>query len=665
MVQKRAIYNRTKKDIKETTPEHKIKHEYDRKIEQVLINRVIDNEYRQAESNNVAQSNDYSSYLTMLNCERDAKKYKWLSDVSTCEFTSLHLTSQSQQASQNFSTRDFVNVYIGNPEHVDNAKAIKACIDSTLNRYDLFYFQKIMRAVSMKDLGGVVYARCWWEQKTRIDKIGTMQKIVQSDRDIFGNEIINPELQTPDIDFMEADINGEIIERDRFNFDILDPRDVFASSEYTYTIQEKEWVIIRYNTTLDWMSQHQDDFEFINLEVLKNIHLERDEKGKGTHSDYYGIPKAQDSSKKPVKNWLIVERYGKDWVEENEDGTIKPGYDEHGNITKNAKLRYVIMGFAVNSSHRVLVRHHLNKLKDARGFPYLPLIRGLCYVHPSKDDGIGDGKGARELQTALDDTINISNDRVTLATIVQWIGKKYSVEENDTIYTEPGHVMKLEDVNDLVPVQISSDISGALNQAGYFEQKMQQLQAIDPGAMGRLPIHSGETATAVARAEGRTNTRNQYKELSFANTFLSELYRMIVQMTYQFAKVETAFELMGEKARYFDPTLEYSYRPITEAIETEHGKRAKTEIWLRLAQILASGTNRNVPAILNQIYTNIVKLQGAEFESITALLDESQPFIEQQQGSIAAGGGAGGGLPASNQSGLAQSTIEQGARQTT
>ena len=82
--------------------------------------------------------------------------------------------------------------------------------------------------------------------------------------------------------------------------------------------------------------------------------------------------------------------------------------------------------------------------RGARGEAYTPLIRGLCYVHPSKSDGMGDGKCSLELQIAIDDTANMGNDAVMLATMKTFICRKTSIESNYTLFIEPDHIIGLE-----------------------------------------------------------------------------------------------------------------------------------------------------------------------------------------------------------------------------
>ena len=59
---------------------------------------------------------------------------------------------------------------------------------------------------------------------------------------------------------------------------------------------------------------------------------------------------------------------------------------------------------------------------------------------------------------------------------------------------------------------------------------------------------------------------------------------MIQQMTFLFATEETATKLMGDKARFFNPSLDYTYTPLSQSIEPEASKTIKRREWMTLFQ---------------------------------------------------------------------------------
>lgn len=636
-------------------------HRFDESIENALADRIVSHEYQTAQTNAESGNADYQSYLDMLSCERTRKNYDWRSDVTTAKFTALHLQSQGLAAVQNFSTRDFVEVYIGDSKAIPAAKAEKKLVNNIFNQRELFYYQKLLRATSMKDLDGACYLRCWWEQKTERGIIGTRTEERDSDEiDIHGESLIDRQFQIPAIEFRDVPVEGDIPVIDRFNFDIISRDDIFTSSQYTYSLQEEKWVIIRYNTTITWMEERQVEMGFFNLDVLRSLKIDGRDRGSGTHTSDYGIPKGLESDKNPIKDWLIIERYGDDFAvitkdsEGNETG-IEPGIDKNGNIVEGAIKLSVISAFAISGGHKVLIRFQQNPYRSARGEAYIPLIRGLCYVHPSKSDGMGDGKCSRELQIAIDDTVNISNDAVMLATMKTFICRKTSIESNDTLFIEPEHIIGLEDPNDLKPLEIQANIGEAMNQASFLGSSMEQVQATDPTSVA--PVQS---ATAEARDEARTTTRNRFKELTFTYTMLSELYWMASQMHYQFATLQTHNEMLGDLAEDYDPSRAYAYKSITSAIETEHGKNAKTKTLLQMLQINAGIENPKTPLVINALNLKILGLQGEEYDDIKNILLDENVGGGGEVGSVAGGRTL---LPTSNQQGFPQSNLEQSVRE--
>jgi len=150
--------------------------------------------------------------------------------------------------------------------------------------------------------------------------------------------------------------------------------------------------------------------------------------------------------------------------------------------------------------------------------------------------------------------------------------------------------------------------------------------------------------------------------MTFANTFLSELYWMILQMTWTFAKPETGLKLMGEDKVYdFNPTLHYMYKPLSQGIETEYSKDQKIQRILTMFGYVANIPHPDTIKLINFMCSKVFLLMGDEFSQFAdALLDMNKPMQTQGQGGQQALPAPGGG--ASNQYGAPQSVIEQGAR---
>jgi hypothetical protein len=375
----------------------------------------------------------------------------------------------------------------------------------------------------------------------------------------------------------------------------------------------------------------------------------------------------------------IYERYGKFWTSVDIDpqtgtlqyGTERIGIDRDGKPADGAQLHHVIVTIAESGTTRELIGFKLTPFVDGEGIPYMPAIRGLCYVHLTEDGGIGDGKYTKELQIAIDDTFNISQDRVMLATLPTIAASSQAMEDNSTFYFEPMHVIKTvgSPKDEVHEFKISDNIQGALQQISVLANKMQQVDSIQPPSMGETG-NASTTATAFAGAFKATGERANYKSLTFENTFLCELYWMIQQMTYVFAKPETGLKLMGEKVYDFNPGLDYFYKPLSQSIEPEYSRAAKRKEWATIIGYLIQlvAVRPDVINLINYSLSEFVKLMGDEFSNVSkVLMNPQQPNLPEATGGAGVQGPGGvpamtSSMPVSNQNMTPQTGMEQSAR---
>ncbi len=603
----------------------------------VLANQIYNDEIIIAQSNQDWSDNNYESYLGILDNVRDDKKYEWQSDIRIPEFISHFLSQAAIDVGQYFGTRDFVEVKINDKadEAKKSAEASKELLNRTLNKRELLHYQKFVRGKGICNLSGRVYLKCWWEQAFEERQIGTKFEIYD------GQEIEVPVFE-----------NVAVI--DRFNYDVWDQRNVFVSDDYAYTLQQKEWITFRSETTKADLEIDAEKNEYFNLELIGDAPETTDTKQETYQGSASPDGQTKENQSKAEHQYDLFERYGKYWVLETKKG-IEIGIDENGAVLDNATYEDVIITIVKSSESKTLIGFKRTHFIDAHGMPFKPCMIGLCYIHPNDDKGMGDGQNQRELQTALDDTFNASQDRVILSTFPSLKGARQSIEDNSSIYIEPGHTMMLEDVNDVQELNISSDISGALNQMQYLENKGRQADSMNETTTGGVPSIASTTATAVSAATSSSNTRVNYKSMTFEYTALLELYWMIQQMTYRFATDKTGFELMGDKLYDFNPTLDYYYTPLSQSIETESSKATKIRDLNTLLQTTINIQHPDAVKTINFLYREIFKLMGDEYENV-AQLDENTPVQSGgQQGKVE-------GDSASNQYGLQQSATESGAR---
>lgn len=633
---------------------------------------IVEHEYKIGKENNREQIRDFKDYLDMFDCERTQKNYDWMSDIFFPEFLAQMLTQLSDEAEAMFKTHDFVETYIGStdPIKMRAAKATKRMINRTLNRRKLHFYHKFMRSAAIKNLVGVAYFRCWWEQK--IKKVKTGSRTVRRDLpvDLEGNPVISSN-QTPQQTFVPEDVFEDVVIEDHFNFDVMDSRDVFTDSSYTYSLQDKRWIILRFEKTIDELRNDEVPMEYFNLDMLEeNDRYVENKDVKGARSMHHGQDDKQQSQKSPLQPFTILQRLGKHAVivkETDEDGNptvVTPGIGDDGKIKKNAEYHEMVITFAIKGAKKILIGYNPLRTIDAEGNVYRPIARHLCYVHPTKDDGFGDGKASFETQVAINDSLNMGADRTKLATIPIMQGRSDDLTDNDSLVWEPGAFWETETGEVLQEVRINNDSIATLNEIALYRNSMQQATGISLETQGVLQAAS-TSATATANQAARSNKRSNFRVLTAEFTGLSELWWMINQMSAQFMRQETAMELLGEKLfPFFNPSLDYTYKPVSAVLDSDSARQTKINQWLQLYGYTINSQNSNAPQAINYILERLAELMGNEFESFANrfFFNEDEPVQAGQAGRAQVR--RGGGQP-SNQFGIEQSGQERQVRELT
>jgi hypothetical protein len=626
-------------------------------VQSILSVLHIDNGFKTAMQNQEQDNKDFDAAIDLIECEGSEGDYEWQSDMALTDYLSIYLTQMSLDASKLFMTRDYADVYLedGSKESVAKSQAAKECINRTLNARYVHHFQKAMRAQAIRRLGRNVVLRCWWDRRDSPFITGFEKKIVV-EQDEFGNMM-------PMEQFHPVQEDLPVI--DRFNYDIIDPRNVATSPEFTYTLQEKRAVYVRFEKTLSELQGDAETHGYVNLDELEKLSPPNETEAQASTKRSDAETAEADVSNQPNKSYDIVAIYTKDWVVVKKRDPItdepleaEPGYDNFGKVKEKAELQEVCMAFAQSGTTNVLIQYHLTPYVSVSGEPYRPLIRGLCFTHPTRDGGMGEGKIARSSQAAIDDTFNISNDRVKLATMPVIVTERYGDEDEEyDIY--PGANLKVNPGGKIDSLRISDNITGAIQQMSMLKNGMQQVFAVYPTTMGNLPSESSTTATAIVGAESRTSARDNFGSLTAEHTLWTELYWMILQMTGKFAHPETGKKLMGDKVYDFDPNADYIYKPITQTIETESSKGNKIKMLQSTLGYIAQIPNPNTPKLINKMLSKMFLLLGDEYEDFKgSLLDENVP-ITQPGGN---GQATAMEMPVSNQNAVPMTSTEQAVR---
>ena len=632
-------------------------------IERHLTSMIINDEFATAKSNQGYEITEFERIIDKIENIRAEKNYEWQSDINLGLMVSHLLTEQADLAAQEFQSRDFCDILLegDKPDDALKAKAAKMVINKLLNIKDIFHYQKRIRSKTIAWMNGYVDCLCYWEKEIQEREFDVPRV------DQMGQPLIN-EYGEPIVDRKKF----KRILKDRFNYQPLDPRNVFTSTGYTYSNQEKDYIFIRSEKTIHDLKKEKEKFGYFNLELLES-RLTNEETD--TSKESYGktTPNKTIPDKTPIHKFDVLDRYGKIWAivkEVDDDGNptvIEPGYDENGNVKDGAELVEAIISYANPAKNaETLIRFQPTWAIDAVGRPYKPIIRGVAYIHPTKDQGMSDGKNLAELDTAANDTFNIGNDRTMLSTMVVMKGKKQSLEDNPTIFFAPGNVMHLENTDDIQEFRITDNISGAMQQLGFVKNTASELDAKWPTTMGAVPEYASTTATAVNGAEGRTNRRGNLKSLTWTYSFDAEFYQMMLQMVYMNAEPETLEMLVGEElAAKFDPNADYVYVPISANVEAEHSKMRKVSTYDQMmGRItgLAQFKPQQVFEIVAQIIAEQSQLLGGDFKKMTPLLENlvKAPVQQTEQGVQQIADAPP--QPTSNQNGTPMTGMEQDTR---
>lgn len=632
-------------------------------IERHLTSMIINDEFATAKSNQDYEITEFERIIDKIENIRAEKNYEWQSDINLGLMVSHLLTEQADWAAQEFQSRDFCDILLegDKPDDALKAKAAKMVINKLLNIKDIFHYQKRIRSKTIAWMNGYVDCLCYWEKEIQEREFDVPRV------DQMGQPLIN-EYGEPIVDRKKF----KRILKDRFNYQPLDPRNVFTSTGYTYSNQEKDYIFIRSEKTIHDLKKEKEKFGYFNLELLES-RLTNEETD--TSKESYGktTPNKTIPDKTPIHKFDVLDRYGKIWAivkEVDDDGNptvIEPGYDENGNVKDGAELVEAIISYANPSKNaETLIRFQPTWAIDAVGRPYKPIIRGVAYIHPTKDQGMSDGKNLAELDTAANDTFNIGNDRTMLSTMVVMKGKKQSLEDNPTIFFAPGNVMHLENPDDIQEFRITDNIRGAMQQLGFVKNTASELDAKWPTTMGAVPEDASTTATAVNGAEGRTNRRGNLKSLTWTYSFDAEFYQMMLQMVYMNAEPETLEMLVGEElASKFDPNADYVYVPISANVEAEHSKMRKVSTYDQMmGRItgLAQFKPQQVFEIVAQIIAEQSQLLGGDFKKMTPLLENlvKAPVQQTEQGVQQIADAPP--QPTSNQNGTPMTGMEQDTR---
>ena len=648
------------------------------KTQEQLV-EYLETEFDTAKRNMEKFHSDFNEYYNMIHCVREKKPNEWESDIYMPEFTSRLLAQIGNFVGQYFSSRDYVEPDINsdNPVDVAEAKASKRLLNTILNDKRNHYYHKVVRMLMFAFSAGYSIIKGGYRQKTHQISTGYNRKpeyVTDEAGDYLADNGIpftDPYTQRPMVEETEEPVYGLDIVEDRPTFDVYPIQNVYMSQEYSYSLNDKEYVIFETENTLDELKADEENCNYFNLNLL-----EADEKPEPQKRDITVSNKDENFEEvtKPVSpKFTIYERWGKFPVVVKDTGDFEVGIDEYGEFKEEAEnLEAIITTVKKNKgdSFEYVIRF------DISPHTKRPMVRFLCYVDPLKDAGFGDGEVVRELQTAINDNYNLMNYRTKLSITPAFKAKRFmGVDEHVKI--TPETAIMVENMDDLQEFAIGDNIQGGVVHQSMLTSRMDHTMATSPMTMG-LEAERKETATQASIMKQRSDIRIGMKSMNFEFIGFAEFYDMLLTLCNDFMLPQTLESMIGEHAFAYNPKREDKFKPVSQALETEESKQYKLNIWEQALGRTAGliQFNPKAPMLINFILGQMYELMGGSFKQMKQYLMEEDPRAvmqymnamnqqgQQPQGPQGRGGSApkarGGGTQ--NQTGLPQPRQEQSVR---
>lgn len=635
-------------------------------IQQSLISHVSQ-ELEVAARNNERTDAEFDAYYGMLHGVREKKDNDWESDIFLPEYSSRLQTQIGSFVAQYFASTDYVETDLDSedPEDVAEAKAAKKLLNTLLNDKDMYYYYKIVRLILFVFNGGYGIVKGKYKQSVQKELSHYNQKsdyIFDEESNIIaedGTPYIDPTIQKPAYETVQEPVYTDRIETDKPDFDVYPTQNVYMSPEYTYSLNDKEYVIFETEITLDKLKADAEMMGYFNLDLLT---LE-DPEGQRGEKTYNKDGNLEEQPKPLQKVFMLYERWGKFPVIVK-DGEYTPGIDKDGNISEDAINMECIVYYVKNRENDD-VRHIIGFRKSPH--TRRPMVRFLCYVDMLRDNGTGDGEINREIQKAINDNYNLMNYRTKLSITPAFKGKKFSVDEN--IRITPEKVTLLENMDDLQEIVIQDNIQGGIMHQQLLSSRMDFAMSTSPQTMGMTPDRA-ETATMASIVDQRASIRIGMKSMNLEFIGFTEFYDMLLTLCNDFMLPDTLDKLIGkENAKVYNPKRRDKFKPVSQALETESSKQFNIKSLQAVLGMIAPIQNPKTPMMVNMLVGEIMETMGKKFKVYKKFMlnDDAETNLLYQ---IVTGSKGGMGSPPAgnpmapqqNQMGLPQQPAEQMTR---
>jgi len=643
-------------------------------IQQSVIRGLTD-DFVIAEQNMDIVNDGFDDYYDMVHCKRANTENEWESNVSLPEFTSRLLTQIGNFVAKYFSSRDYVETDedAGDAKTQASAKSSKDLLNSLLNDTDAHYFQKVVRLLMFCWPTGWGVIKGDYKQKIEKYQSGSNTKF-EAATDEEGNYLAedgglyeDSYTQKPLYNNIEEPIYDIKVIDDKPVFDIYPNQNVYFSPEYSYTLNDKEYVIFEDpSMSLDKLISIADQNDYFNLHLLKEKRGGEDT----IQDDDTNVDDLKDIPHPPSPKFRILEWWRKYPVivkERDENGKITkalPGVDKNGEEKDGAELVECKITTADDRSHAKGVHPTLIGFSISK-HSKRPMVRFLCYIDSLRDTGFGDGELTEQLSRSIDDNFNLGNLRTKLATTPAFKVKRFRGVP-DKIRVSPEEGILVEDMDDLQELDIKSDIMGAMHQNGMLSSRFDAAMATSAQTMGQSPDRA-ETATQAGIISQRAEVRISMKGTMLEFVGFTEFYDMLLTLCNDFMLPQTLEEIIGEEAYNYDPNKMAKFRPVSQALETEESKNFKMKMIDQIMGRIVNFPNPKTPMVVNYLMGMWLDAAGKNFKHFKKFMFSEDPEINLLYQLVTGGQApaqqtqAPGGGP-SNQMGIPQGTAEQNVR---
>ena len=641
-------------------------------IQQSIITGLSD-DFVIAEQNMDTVNEGFDDFYDMIHCKRANTENEWESDVSLPEFTSRLLTQIGNFVAKYFASRDYVETDedAGDAKTQAGAKVSKDLLNSLLNQTDVHYFQKIVRLLMFVWPSGWGVIKGDYKQKIEeyVSGYNTKFEAATDEEGSYlaedGGVYEDSYTQKPLYNNIEEPIYDIRVIEDKPVFDVYPNQNVYFSPEYAYSLNDKEYVVFEDpSMALDKLISVADQNDYFNLHLL-----EEKKSGEDTSQDDTNVDDLKDIPNPPSPKFRILEWWRKYPVivkERSEDGKIikgEPGIDKNGDVKDGAELVECKITTAEDKGDSKPLMIGFSVSKHSKR----PMVRFLCYIDSLKDTGFGDGELTQQLSSSIDDNFNLGNFRTKLATTPAFKAKRFSGVP-DKIRVSPEEAILVENMDDLLELNIQDNIQGTMVQNSMLSSRFDAAMATSAQTMGQSPDRA-ETATQAGIISQRAEVRISMKGTNLEFVGFTEFYDMLLTLCNDFMLPQTLETLVGEQFNLYNPQKMARFRPVSQALETEESKNYKMKMVPQLMGMVAQFPNPKTPMVMNYLMGMYLEAAGKNWKHFEKFMFSEDPEINllyqlvtggqapaQQQQGQAPGGGP------SNQTGIPQSTAEQGVR---